>query len=146
MEGNHVTTPAQRRTAVVAGIGLTLVYILIVVQTMMAQGGGPSESTGLLAQGEGRSYMPIVFKPLLPLVLTLISLPNAGNEWFVAWNSGGTGSIQYELQEANDPNFTTNVMTYNAGTATGYLVNTHVPSLNNVYYYRVRAIINGVVG
>ena len=125
-----------------AGVGLTLVYILIVVQTMMAQGGGTSEGTGLLAQGAGRSYMPVVFNPLLPLTLHPIGRPNAGNEWFVSWNSGGSGNIQYELQEANDPNFTINVMTYNTGTATGYLLNTHVPSLNNIYYYRVRPVVN----
>jgi hypothetical protein len=146
MEGNYVTPAVRRRTAVMASIGLALVYILIVVQTMMAQGGGPSDSTGLLTQGNGRSYMPVVLKPLAPLVLNPVGRPNSANQWNVSWNSGGAGVTQYELQEANDPDFTANVTNYSPGTATSYLVNTHAPSLNNIYYYRVRAIVGGLTG
>lgn len=146
MEGNHVTPFKHRRTAALGSLGLAFVYIFIVAQTMMAQSGVPSDSARLDAQGGGvRSFMPAVFKPLDPLVLHPIGRPNASNEWFVSW-AGGGNSATYELQEANDPDFTTNVVTYNVGVETGLVVNTHAPSLNNIYYYRVREIIDGATG
>lgn len=70
-------------------------------------------------------------------VVVQISRPNSANDWTVSWNTIA-GVTSYELQEAQDANFT-NPTTINTGTTPSYAVNTHEPSTNNEYFYRARA-------
>ena len=90
-------------------------------------------------------YMPIVFNPFPQPTLT-VSRPNSANQWTASWDSVAnvTG---YELQESQDPNFSslTSTSPGNVGLALNKAF-AHSISLNNVYYYRVRGMGNGLVG
>lgn len=91
-------------------------------------------------------YMPIVFKPF-PQPTLVMSRPNSANQWTATWNSVGAGVTGYELQESQDPNFGS--LTGDSPGNVGLVVTrgfAHSISTHNVYYYRVRALGNGLLG
>ncbi len=91
-------------------------------------------------------YMPIIFKPFPQPTLT-VSRPNSANQWTASWNSVGANATSYELQESHDPNFgsLTSSSPGNIGLNTSQNF-AHSISINNVYYYRVRALGDGLIG
>lgn len=127
---------AQRRTGRLSIIVLVIVYLFIIAQTMMAQENAPG---GEIFQGNNLSYLPVVFKPMPVINLNPIGRPNSANQWGLIWSSGGADLLRYEVQEAHNSAFTAGLTSYNPGTATSIPFN-HPPSLDNIYYYRVRAI------
>lgn len=126
---------------IITGVGLVLVYLLIVTQTMTAQESAPGSSDGnsVGTQGSSNSYLPAVFRPVPAIVLNEIGRPTSTNHWSLSWSSGGNNVLHYEVQEAHDANFTVGVTSYNSGNNPSIPFN-HPPSLDNVYYYRVRAV------
>lgn len=89
-------------------------------------------------------YLPIMSR-VIPAVTLQATAPNSNNEWTLFWGSAGFGITGYELQESNDPNFSS-VTTYNLGSNTTSQLISHDPSVLNVYYYRVRAKVDDVNG
>ncbi len=91
-------------------------------------------------------YMPIVFQPFPQPTLT-VSRPNSANQWTASWNSVGANVTSYELQESHDPNFgsLTSSNPGDIGLNTSQNL-AHNISVNNVYYYRVRALGTGLLG
>jgi uncharacterized repeat protein (TIGR01451 family) len=91
-------------------------------------------------------YMPVVYQPFPKLTLT-VSRPNSANQWTASWTTGGVNATSYELQESHDPNFgsltSSNPGDVGLNTSQAFA---HSISLENVYYYRVRALGNGVTG
>ena len=90
-------------------------------------------------------YMPIIFKPLPKVALT-VSRPNSANQWTASWDSAANAT-GYELQESQDPNFGS--LTSTSPGNVGLVLNkafAHGISFNNVYYYRVRVLGNGLIG
>lgn len=81
-------------------------------------------------------YLPIIGK--LPPVPTVdpIALTCDSNDWTVSWSDGGSLVSEYVLEEAHDLNFTA-PQVYTT-TATSMAFN-YAPSVDNQYYYRVRA-------
>ncbi len=87
-----------------------------------------------------RAYLPIVYKGLPQPHLNPISRPTKDNTWTVNWNSVNVSSVtSYEIQEANNAEFN-NATIFNVG-LTRARTFSHSRSFNNVYYYRVRALI-----
>lgn len=72
------------------------------------------------------------------------TLPNRDNKWTVSWDSA-VNVTYYELQESHKADFSSGVQSYNVGTATS---KDFQPSFttDNVYYYRVRVVVNSVPG
>jgi len=89
-------------------------------------------------------YMPLVFNPP-PIVALTVSRANSANQWTVSWEDGGTGVTGYELQEAQNPNFSDAVTIYD-GPNLNYTVSGHAASPNNEYYYRVRTKVGSLIG
>jgi hypothetical protein len=91
-----------------------------------------------------RLYMPIVSKPYPPAPTPSLSSarPNSANHWTMNWSVSNNQYISgYELQQSQDPAFTSGVTTLNPGSAaTSQLINSNQPSANNVYYFRIRAL------
>lgn len=92
-------------------------------------------------------YMPTVEIGSPELAIFLAAGPDLSNQWTVSWvpvtGANANGTITYELQESLDPNF--------GSFETLTLSETSIqrqkqPSLNNVYYYRVRAIAGEKIG
>jgi len=87
-------------------------------------------------------YFPTFYKPYpIPSIgLNPVPRPNANNAWTVSWAvDDDTYVTSYELQEATDPNFTNaNVNTFPVGTQSS--LRTLPLQINNLFYYRVRAI------
>ncbi len=87
-------------------------------------------------------HLPAIFLPIpLPnIVLNPIARPNSSNSWNVTWAvDDETYITSYELQEATDINFTApNVINVPVGTQNS--VRTLPLQINNLFYYRVRAI------
>jgi uncharacterized repeat protein (TIGR01451 family) len=89
-------------------------------------------------------YLPIVYKPV-PTPVIAASTPNANNAWTISWANLGVQITGYELQEAKTQDFA-NPTTYNiAGNASSKSIQ-HPPSVNNRYYYRLRALAGAEIG
>ena len=89
-------------------------------------------------------YLPVAFNPPPKLVIT-VTRANSANQWTVSWNDGGSAITAYELQEAQNPDFSDAGVIYN-GPNLQHLVSTHAASFNNEYYYRVRAVAGSLPG
>jgi uncharacterized repeat protein (TIGR01451 family) len=88
------------------------------------------------------SFFPIIYTPIpLPsLSLNPIARPNSNNAWNVSWNVSDEQYItNYELQEATNDNFT-NPTVVNVSVGTNASLRTLPLTINNLFYYRVRAI------
>ncbi|MCB8966833.1 MAG: DUF11 domain-containing protein [Ardenticatenaceae bacterium] len=72
------------------------------------------------------------------------TIPDYDNKWTLSWDSAG-GVSHYELQESRRDDFSSEVETFNTGTATSKQVQ-HIFSTDNIRYYRVRAVYNGNPG
>ena len=101
--------------------------------------------TTTIRGGDLLIFLPVLYKNANPPFLNPIGRPNSNNQWTVSWEANNTGTFTLELQESNDPNFTTILNTYNVGTATSKLI-TQVPGFRNVFYYRVRVVMDGING
>ncbi len=82
-------------------------------------------------------YLPLVFKPV-PAPTLASSRPTNANSWTVSWTTDVQNITKYEIQEAQDPTFST--FTATELTETTQQV-TKQASFNNDYYYRVRSYI-----
>ncbi len=91
-----------------------------------------------------KAYLPFITRPVPPPATPVLSAtrPNSANDWQMNWSVSSNQFITgYELQQSQDPTFTTGVTTYTPGAAaTSQLINTIEPSANNVYYHRIRAL------
>jgi uncharacterized repeat protein (TIGR01451 family) len=92
-----------------------------------------------------KAYLPLVIKGLPSVTVNAISRPTKDNSWTVSWRSTGSSSVtSYEIQEANNAAFS-GASTLNVGLTLARAFS-HSRSFNNVYYYRVRALIGSQVG
>lgn len=94
-------------------------------------------------------YLPVIVKPYpAPSVVALSSSrPNSANDWQLSWTPPDHPHITgYEIQETQDPAFASGITDISLGNVTNYTVNSHEPSTNNVYYYRVRALSGSQIG
>lgn len=115
---------------------LTLALLLVLTQTMSAQGEEPVKPA---ASGDDvYLYLPIMFTSPPLLTLNPVPRPNSANQWTVSWSDGGSSVTQYELQESHTADFAA-VTTY-TGTTTSQAIQ-HPASLDNSYFYRVRATV-----
>lgn len=91
-------------------------------------------------------YMPVIVEPFPQPVLT-VSRPDSANDWTASWNNVGGSVTGYELEESHDPSFgsLTSSSPGDIGLNTSRNF-TNDLSINNVYYYRVRAYGVGMVG
>jgi uncharacterized repeat protein (TIGR01451 family) len=88
------------------------------------------------------AYMPVINRsvPQPTIALVNITRPNSSNSWEVSWTvSDLTYVTGYELQEATNPNFE-NPTTINVAVGTNSAVRTKPLTINNLFYYRVRAV------
>jgi hypothetical protein len=88
------------------------------------------------------AFLPLISHPVpMPsVVLNSIGRPNSSNSWTVSWGiSDETYVTGYELQEANNAAFT-GATTVNTNVGTTSSVRTKPLTVNNLYYYRVRAV------
>ncbi len=118
-----------------AGIILLLVLIGLATDSLPEAKGADGEDYFI--------YLPIVSKA--PPVLTIEPIVRApgSNEWTVSWTGGNDTVAQYVLEEADDAAFTAPAVY----TATETFVDfDYGASINQVFYYRVRAEGNGVEG
>ncbi len=87
-------------------------------------------------------FLPVVYKSVPPPDLSA-SRPTNANTWDLSWTVDFAGVTKYELQESQDPSFSSytstelNQVTYQASKQA---------SFNNDYYYRVRAFVGDAVG
>jgi uncharacterized repeat protein (TIGR01451 family) len=91
---------------------------------------------------DSAAFLPIVYRsvPVPTLQLNGIGRPNANNAWTVSWSvSNETYIDSYQLQEANHPSFT-NPTTIDVPVGTTSILRAKALSINNLYYYRVRAV------
>lgn len=124
-----------RKQMLVCGRGfLTLALLFILAQTMSAQESDPVQPAP--AGGNIAIYMPLVSSAPPTVTLNSIGRPNSANQWNVTWSDGGANVSQYELQESDSASFTA-VTTYTLTTTSQQIQ--HPASLDNSYYYRVRA-------
>ncbi len=89
-------------------------------------------------------YLPLVFNPPPKLAIT-VTRANSANQWTVSWNNGGSAITAYELQEAQQPDFS-DASTIYSGANLQQLISGHAASFNNEYYYRVRAVAGSQSG
>lgn len=119
-----------------------------ITNTAVVTGGGAalaSSAGTLITQVAQSAYLPIVYAGIDAPQLQATQ-PDATNSWTVSWSQVPGGVTQYRLEEAYDANFTSNVQVYNVpGSQTSRSIQ-HNPPGNGVYYYRVRAEINGTPG
>ncbi len=103
--------------------------------------------TGIAAaEASLTSFVPLTTFGLLPqpgqLTLTAGEV-NGSNAWPLFWTADAN-AISYEVQEAHQADFSDGQI-LDMGAATSTFL-TRTPSPENVYYYRVRSRIGGVVG
>lgn len=91
------------------------------------------------AQGQDDDYyvyLPVVMKSPPILTIPPVALTCGSNEWTVAWDGGDEVVSEYVLEEGHDAAFSS--ATVYTTTETSLAFN-HAPSVDNFYYYRVRA-------
>ncbi|MFQ5400789.1 MAG: hypothetical protein ACE5E7_14485 [Anaerolineae bacterium] len=121
----------------------------IITNSVVITGAGslitPSAATLVITNSPTSTlYFPIVYRaPSKPLLQN--TRPNSANTWSVTWNNAETGVTGFELQEAQQPDFS-DAVTYTLGVSTTSQQFSHTASFNNVYYYRARAVAGSVVG
>lgn len=93
-------------------------------------------------------FFPVIPKNVPTPVLNPVGIPTSNNNFQTflltpSWNNLGIPGVTYILQEARQPDFA-GATEYNAGGAVSY-AREHTSSFSTVpYYYRVRAVVNGV--
>lgn len=90
-------------------------------------------------------HFPTLYVPLNPAALS-VSRPNSSNHWTLSWmpQAGQEGQpFVYHLEEAQQADFSDAVVIYE-GPATEFPVTNHLPSVYNVYYYRLRNSVGSV--
>lgn len=97
---------------------------------------------GEYMDGPWSNVVSVVTIPELTIEATT---PDLDNTWTVSWDDGIANVSYYELQESHQSDFSGDVTTIDVGADTSYGVS-HAHSTDNVYYYRVRAVIDGVPG
>ena len=99
----------------------------------------------LISGGNVLVYLPLLSRDMNAPIMNTIERPNSNNQWTVSWQANNIGTFTYELQEANDPGFSTILNTYTINSGTSKLI-TQTPGLKNVFYYRVRAVAHNIGG
>ncbi|GMQ78361.1 MAG: hypothetical protein BMS9Abin02_0864 [Anaerolineae bacterium] len=98
-----------------------------------------SVTTTVITESFGTQYLPVIFQPLAAVTLNSIGRPTPDNKWTLNWTiPDTTGVTDYEIEEANNPDFTNSQSTMVGSTNTSYQVQQPF-STDNQYYYRVRA-------
>jgi uncharacterized repeat protein (TIGR01451 family) len=97
-------------------------------------------AVGEYMNGPWSNVVSVVTIPELTIEATT---PDLDNTWTVSWDDGISNVSYYELQESHQSDFSGDVNTIDAGTDTSHNVS-HAHTTDNVYYYRVRAVIDGV--
>lgn len=154
LSGNVITIPANSNTELLATVeipsNVSNLQTNISVLTATAQSDSMIYATVNLTSTAvyGEQFLPLITAPIPSPDLTA-TRPNSQNDWELQWESiaGLARSLEnieeidgYELQESQDATFATVLNTFNLGAAaTAQLIDTHNPSPNNVYYYRLRA-------
>lgn len=87
-------------------------------------------------------YLPFITTDL-PILALSNTRPNSTNSWTLSW-TGGSAGLSYEVQESQTADFAA-VTTINPGTNSSEAVQ-RTASFNNVYYYRVRAVLGSLTG
>lgn len=90
------------------------------------------------------AYFPVVFKPLPQVVLNPIVRNSTDNSWTVRWNVPNVSVTRFEIQESQLSTFE-GAPIINAGLTTSRAF-AHTRSTNNLYYYRVRAVVGDQLG
>lgn len=95
-------------------------------------------------QGAADLYMPMIFVPitLSTPILDAIGHPTGDNEWTLSWQAPHSNIVTFEIQESYKANFSTINNTYTVDGESSLLIS-KTPGLQNVFYYRVRALFNG---
>ncbi|HRQ36309.1 MAG TPA: hypothetical protein PLD25_00135 [Chloroflexota bacterium] len=95
-------------------------------------------------------YLPLIAKPVPPPTgapALSATRPNSSNHWQMNWTLDGYPYLSgYQLQESQSATFASGVTTIDLGTVNTKLIDTHQPSPNNEYYYRIRAFGGGQYG
>ncbi len=121
-----------------------------ITNTAMVTGVGEPISDEIMVDIQTTAYlfMPIIHMPVPTPIMNAIGLPTSANnnqtfQWTVSWNDVGITGATYVLQESTQPDFL-DAVEYDMGNATSRIFE-HTPTTNtNPYYYRVRAMANGV--
>jgi uncharacterized repeat protein (TIGR01451 family) len=99
-----------------------------------------SATTRVITNSFGTQYLPIIKRPLDIVTLNSIGRPTPDNKWTLNWTiPDASGVTDYEIEEANNPDFTNSQSTMAGSTKTSYQIQ-HPFSTDNQYYYRVRAL------
>ncbi len=88
------------------------------------------------------SFFPLISNPVPwpSIALNPIGRPDSTNSWIVSWSvSDQTYVTEYELEEAKNPNFN-GATTVNIPSGTTSSLRSNLLAINNLFYYRVRAI------
>ena len=110
-----------------------LTGILLLVVTLLAI---KVDSSDAKEQAEFFVYLPIVAKAPPVLTIDPIGLSCGSHAWTVAWTGGDETVSDYVLEEAHDIAFTSPTVYTTTET---FVALDHAPSVDNLYYYRVRA-------
>lgn len=94
-------------------------------------------STQVVSETETLIYLPIIFRSYDTPTLSIGSVSEEDGDatWTVSWNSVASG-VQYELQEATDADFTSDVTSYTTSNTSQTIEK--VSNSGLTYYYRVR--------
>lgn len=114
-------------------VNTILTGILLLIVTLLAI---RVDTSAAKEQADVFVYLPIVAKAPPMLKIDPIGLTCGSNAWTVAWTGGDDAVSEYVLEEAHDVAFTS--ATVYTSTAS-FMAFDHAPSVDNFYYYRVRA-------
>lgn len=101
-------------------------------------------STTVVTSTEPVTYyvmLPVIADKVFPVLAGVVSGPNASNEWVVGWQSyfpdEDLSEFSFEVQESLDPQFSSfeTILTDDLN-----ITRSKPASINNRYYYRVRAL------
>ena len=103
---------------------------------VISSAGTPISRTAVTQIVNPPVYLPVIVNPIPIPTFGATAYTCDSNEWAVSWSDEGDGVSYYTIQEAQNDTFTpattyTTTMTSQTFTATA--------SIDNVYYYRVRA-------
>ncbi len=84
--------------------------------------------------------MPIIFQPVPdPILNPIVGPTGSGNSWTASWNVPAPEVTGYQVQESQTAEFL-NPVQFDVGNTTSKIF-TYAPSINNIYCYRVRALV-----
>ncbi|MBE2224570.1 MAG: hypothetical protein IAF02_23730 [Anaerolineae bacterium] len=109
--------------------GIILLFVLIGLAT-------DSLPRAKGAEGDYYLYLPVVMKSPPTLTIAPVALACGSNDWTVSWSGGDDSVVEYVLEEAQDAAFTSPAVYTSTQPSLAF---SHAPSVNNLYYYRVRA-------